>query len=349
MDMLDLNNEEKKIYDLLGDGLSQKIFCDRLLYFLTNDTKHLFRMVQYIPKAKEIIKKLDDIDISIPKYIYGAGIRGRAIKKIWPYDWKGFIDRNKDLIGTEVEEIPVVSCQSIKGKADVVVVIPNRFFANEIADDLIEMGIDKNNIFNISGTWNELLYQQYFDLPELCHSKEEVFVDDGAFDGLSTEQFLKWSGNAFKRIYVWEPDHQNMQKCKRNLKDIVPEEKCIFIDKVSWNKIGTISFAEDGVQSSVDRNGKRTVISSTIEHELHGEDIPTFIKMDIEGAEFQALCGCSRVIGEYRPNLAISVYHKPEDIFNLSRLILSFNENYKFYLRHYSYVDWDTVLYALPK
>ena len=347
--MIDLINEGKRIYELLGDELSQKIFCDRFLYSLTNDTKHLFRMIQYMPKARDIVEKLDAIDPSIPKYIYSAGIRGRAIKKIWAYDWKGFIDRNEDLVGTEVEGIPVVSCQSIKDKTDVVVVIPNRFFANEIVDELIDLGINKKYIFNLSETWNPLIYQQYFDFPGLSNSKEEVFVDVGAFDGLSTKQFLEWSGNEHKRIYIWEPNPQNMERCKDNLKNIVQEEKCVFIDKVSWDKMGTISFAENGILSGVDKSGKRTVMCSSIEHELYDDDIPTFIKMDIEGAELQALCGCSEVIGRYRPKLAISVYHKKEDIVDLPRLILSFNADYKLYLRHYSYADWDTVLYVLPR
>ena len=72
----------------------------------------------------------------------------------------------------------------------------------------------------------------------------------------------------------------------------------------------------------------------------------TFIKMDIEGAEYEALKGAERIIREQKPKLAICVYHKPEDIWELPELILEFNESYKFYLRHYSYQDNETVLYA---
>lgn len=349
MDKSYLFDEIKEIYDCLGDELSRRMFCDRLLYSITGDVQNIFRIVQYMPKMKEVIEKLNHADVSIPKYIYGAGIRGRGIKKIWPYDWKGFIDRNEKLSGTKIDGLPVISCKEVKDRGDMVIIIPNRFFADDIYENLICLGVKKEHIFNISELWNELLYEQYFDLPELTHSENEVFVDDGAFDGLSTIQFLKWSKNKFKKVYIWEPNQQNLQMCRNNLKNTVSEEKCVFVNKASWNIKGSISFVENGIASNVDKNGEVVIESSTILHELQNSDIPTFIKMDIEGSESQTLYGCRELIEKYCPKLAVSIYHKPEDILNLTSLILRFNSNYKFYLRHYSYADWDTVLYAVPR
>ena len=84
----------------------------------------------------------------------------------------------------------------------------------------------------------------------------------------------------------------------------------------------------------------------TIEHIL-GDVRPTFIKMDIEGSELRALKGAEQSIHKYRPKLAISIYHRPEDIFTLPDLLLSYHPDYKFYLRHYSLGYFDTVLYAI--
>lgn len=349
MDIKNLIKETNEIYKFLGDELSRKIFCDRLLYSLTGDTKNMFRIIQYIPQLKEVIKKLDSIGSDKPKYIYGAGIRGKALKKIWPYDWKGFIDQNENLAGIEVNGLSVISCRNIKNRADAVVIVPNRFFAKEIVEKLVNYGVKKEHIFDISEIWNELTERQYFDLPEMIHSKDEVFVDDGAFDGISTIRFVKWANNNLKRVYIWEPDPQSMKTCRDNLKTVVPIEKCVFVNKASWSIRGTISFTGEGVLFSADENGCKAIETSTITDELQTSDIPTFIKMDIEGAESQSLYGCSELIKKHCPKLAISIYHKPEDIFDLLKLILSFNNNYKFYLRHYSCVDWDTVLYALPK
>ena len=61
-------------------------------------------------------------------------------------------------------------------------------------------------------------------------------------------------------------------------------------------------------------------------------EAPTFIKMDIEGAEKEALIGAEQIIRCHKPKLAICVYHKPEDIYVLPELINSFREDYRFYL-----------------
>ena len=78
-----------------------------------------------------------------------------------------------------------------------------------------------------------------------------------------------------------------------------------------------------------------------------GDEIVSFIKMDIEGAEHNGLLGAEKQIRANRPKLAISIYHKPEDMWDLPGLILSFQPDYKLYLRHYSIAASETVLYAI--
>ena len=73
----------------------------------------------------------------------------------------------------------------------------------------------------------------------------------------------------------------------------------------------------------------------------------TFIKMDVEGAEYEALRGAEQTIRTQRPKLAISIYHKPEDILDLPQLLLSYQPEYRFYLRHYCIFNNETVLYAI--
>jgi hypothetical protein len=71
--------------------------------------------------------------------------------------------------------------------------------------------------------------------------------------------------------------------------------------------------------------------------------------MDIEGAETQALLGASEVIRNVRPNLAISVYHRPRDIIDIPLLIRSLNKNYSFFFRCYGEHGYDTVLYCVAE
>ena len=76
----------------------------------------------------------------------------------------------------------------------------------------------------------------------------------------------------------------------------------------------------------------------------------TWIKMDIEGSEYDAVMGSRRHIAEDRPKLSISVYHGYDDLWLLPKLIHSLNPSYKFYLRYYggNLIPTEIVLTALP-
>lgn len=90
-----------------------------------------------------------------------------------------------------------------------------------------------------------------------------------------------------------------------------------------------------------------SVIETTSIDEILDGGEATYIKMDIEGAEYEALLGAKKTIKNYKPKLAISIYHKRCDIWEIPILLLSYNSDYKFYLRTYSFSGNDTVLYAL--
>ena len=80
---------------------------------------------------------------------------------------------------------------------------------------------------------------------------------------------------------------------------------------------------------------------------LLGSERVTFIKMDIEGAEVEALKGAKEIIQRDRPKLAISAYHRAEDIVNIPILVKEFVPDYHLYFRHYSNDVNETVLYAV--
>jgi len=79
---------------------------------------------------------------------------------------------------------------------------------------------------------------------------------------------------------------------------------------------------------------------------LKDENI-TFIKMDIEGAELNALKGAANIIARLRPKLAISVYHRPNHMIDIPLYLKSLIPDYKLYLRHYSIYPQETILYAI--
>lgn len=89
-----------------------------------------------------------------------------------------------------------------------------------------------------------------------------------------------------------------------------------------------------------------TFVDLTVDDALCGIDV-TYIKMDIEGAELNALIGAENTIIKCKPKLAICVYHKTSDFWKIPQYIKSLNSEYKLYLRHHSNKNcWGTVLYA---
>jgi FkbM family methyltransferase len=91
-------------------------------------------------------------------------------------------------------------------------------------------------------------------------------------------------------------------------------------------------------------------VTTTIDEALAAEglDRVDFIKMDIEGAELDALRGAEASIRKHRPKLAISVYHRPEDFADIPRYIDSLGLGYTFYLEHHTLYQNETVLFAVP-
>lgn len=191
-------------------------------------------------------------------------------------------------------------------------------------------------------------YQQYFEPNILSFNQKEVFLDCGAYTGDSVAQFCKEVSNKFKKIYSFEPDQENFLKLCESIKKI-NSSRIIPVDKAVYSSTKEIKFCEtNNVDARIDYKGKNSVIISavSIDDFLKNKEEATFIKMDIEGAETEALLGAKAVIQKSKPKLAISVYHKDLDLWQIPLLIKRLNKDYRIYLRHYSNEIIDTVCYA---
>lgn len=187
--------------------------------------------------------------------------------------------------------------------------------------------------------------EQYLEPFEHLTDKE-IFVDCGGYIGDSTLALIKYCGGVL-RAYVYEADIINMTKAKANLK----EYNVIYRDVGVGEKEETLYFQGGSFSSSVfveDGNEKVNVVS--IDNDISEKEKISFLKMDIEGMEKQALKGAKIHIQSDRPVLAVCVYHKPEDVWEIpiyiSRIVGS---GYRFFLRHYTYYHGETVFYAVPK
>lgn len=336
-------NEVKKIYRLMNDDLSKFIFENRLMFSLTEDAKFMRNIVFTIDRVREIQVRLEENKKKLG--MFGAGVAGRYLMETFKdIEFECYID-NK-CAGSTCKQLPVVSIREFMEKfPDGVVVISSRIYYREILEQLLEEGLPIKNIINVGAASDKLRHLQYFDLPQLTsvRQKKEIFVDGGCFDGDTSVGFYNWClGNG--EVYAWEPDPVNLMQCKQLFEaNSIPYH---LIPKGLWNEPKELRMKMNGGCSAItDEEGDTQVIVDSIDREIR--EPVTFIKMDIEGSEFEALLGARKMITQHKPKLAISIYHKPEDIWRLPILIHEFNPEYKFYLRHYSFSWSETVLYAI--
>ena len=188
----------------------------------------------------------------------------------------------------------------------------------------------------------------YFEQGLIKLTEHEVFIDGGAFDGDTVKAFLKELNGKFQKIISFEPDKDSYNKLSQSVANI---SGVIAMPYGLWNKKENLKFKK-GINPEgnriLDEDYGETVIETVSIDEIIKEEIPTFIKMDIEGAEIKALEGAKETIVKYKPKLAICVYHKPFDIIDIPLFIKNMVPGYKLYIRHYSNSFLDTILYAIP-
>jgi FkbM family methyltransferase len=179
--------------------------------------------------------------------------------------------------------------------------------------------------------------------------KEEILVDCGGFDGDSLSLFLEKVANEFRSAIVFEPDPANFMKLS-GLVDQMPFDirRRITLHQAATGEINERVMMEVGSgPSSQIGKGDQEVESFALDSLL--EDVPvTFIKMDIEGSELATLAGAKKLIQKNTPILAISAYHRQDDLWNIPLLIRDLNPDYSFQLRPHMIEGWDLVCYAVP-
>lgn len=338
----------QRFYSVLEDKESREIYLSRLMYTISGDNKWLKDIVCSLPEGKWFY----NLEPGQNDYIFGCGHFGQLTCKWFDTDWKGFVDNNWAAHPHGVMGLTVYPPEELPQNTRVFLAV--KYHAEEIKQQLISKGIREENIINVGKTLYDMGVRQYFDLPYLPHHEKEVFVDAGALNGDTSLRFIEWCHNKFEHIYCFEPDRTNIEKCHKNLEHAESceggiqhiSERYTIIPKAVYDKKGEISFDVCSNGLSKVGTGTETVPTASLDEELFGKRI-TFIKMDIEGAELHALQGARNIIKKQRPTLAISVYHKPEDIIEIPNYILELNTDYQFYLRHYSLFGTETVLYAI--
>jgi FkbM family methyltransferase len=178
----------------------------------------------------------------------------------------------------------------------------------------------------------------------------EVMIDCGAFDGDSIRAFLQRVGANFKAAVGLEPDPANRARFEGWRKSLPSEQasRIHLLPYATGEKRETLSFDSTGTAASAIGSGKIQVECLPLD-EAVGEFEPSFIKMDIEGAEPATVRGAKQIIRQHEPILAVCLYHAQEHLWQIPLLIESLNPNYNLYLRRYADECWEIVCYAVPR
>lgn len=184
----------------------------------------------------------------------------------------------------------------------------------------------------------------YFPEELISFSDNEIVVDGGAYDGDTLLSFIDKAGKKYTRYYAFEPDNTNVSKLKELIwKNDITNIR--IIEKGLWSKADILQFSSDNTMfSTITEEGDTRIEVDSIDNAAPDA---TYIKMDIEGSELEALKGGMQTIMRNHPKLAISVYHKPEDLFEIPLYLNSIMPEYKLYLRAHKLNSCDLVLYAI--
>lgn len=207
--------------------------------------------------------------------------------------------------------------------------------------------------FRMTGDYSLLpkpdLTHQYFPLDIPAWKTPLRFVDCGAYDGDTLLNFQQ-RNIPIEAVCAFEPDEKNFNKLAQFVKsnqDYFPQVNLypcgVFSStkKLSFNSgVGEASattFAGDSVVQCVSLD--ETILTFK----------PNLIKMDIEGDEYDALLGARQLIETNLPGLAVSLYHKPEHLWQLPIIVESIApRKYNFYMRSHAMNSFDSVLYCVP-
>ncbi len=182
---------------------------------------------------------------------------------------------------------------------------------------------------------------------ELLHPKNYRFtLDLGAYNG-DTAVFLTEYAQNIEKIIAIEPDIKNFAKLSVTAALNGKIEPHL---SAAWDKNEVLLFTKGGGRAIKKASGSQKnaeIAAAPADSFLNGRK-PDFIKIDVEGAEREAISGCQNSIKTFSPELQIALYHKSSDIFEIPRIIHELNPSYKLFLRRFPSIPaWDINLFCV--
>ena len=171
---------------------------------------------------------------------------------------------------------------------------------------------------------------QYF-LEGFLPEKGDIAIDGGAYDGATAISFAKCGA----KVFAFEMDALNYKNCVARLANFAGD---ITLENFGLsNKEGEESYSYKDTASFKNPSGNLTAKFIDLDTYVARKNLSRvdYIKLDIEGAELDMLHGAAQTITRCKPKMAVSAYHKPEDLWTLATYIKALRADYEFEFRHY--------------
>ena len=218
---------------------------------------------------------------------------------------------------------------------------PEYYYRKASSQDCTEHHFVTDDGYEVKGVENPYFLSEIFDLNE-CG----VVLDGGAYIGDTIEIAQKYIPN-LRLVYAFEPNAETYGKLTGNKR--ISGTDVRFFNNGLGKTEGEYKFKHDDAGSRISDEGSEVIkvlSAGDFVSSLKEDELPDFIKLDIEGAESDVIDSLGGFIAENKPDLAISIYHNLEDLWKIPLKLKSICPKYHIYIRHQSNYYTETVCYA---
>lgn len=177
----------------------------------------------------------------------------------------------------------------------------------------------------------------------LAPEKYRNAIDLGAFVGDSAAELMSYA-HSLEHVIALEPDTHSFKRLSS-----MTSPKLTAINAIAADFDGEVMFSNEGNKNSSIYGRKKQISTRAVKVDTIACDMHIdYIKIDVEGAEREALRGASETIGHDKPDIALSIYHRCDDFFDLVNIVRTLCPDHRLYIRRPDYLPpWDTSLYAV--